>query len=109
MMEERNGEAMYRSALLAAVLATGCTIENRFAEGPPEWPHSVAPPIPGVTQTDSIVQVTTPKVDILWMVDNSCSMYNEQADLTENFPYFMEFFLGSGLDYHVGVVSSDII
>ena len=99
---------MFRSAILVVTLA-GCTIENDFGEQPPQWPNSIAPPIPGVTQTDSLLQVTTPQVDILWMVDNSCSMYNEQSDLTENFPSFMEFFLGSGLDYHVGVVSSDTI
>jgi hypothetical protein len=99
---------MYRTTLLTLAL-TGCTIENTFGDGPPEWPFSIAPPIPGVTQTDAILQVTTPEVDILWMVDNSCSMSNEQTDLTENFPSFMDYFLGSGLDYHVGVVSSDII
>ena len=62
--------------------------------------------LPGLLTT--IVQVTTPQVDILWMIDNSCSMANEQSDLTENFPFFMDFFVGSGLDYNVGVTSSDL-
>jgi hypothetical protein len=35
-------------------------------------------------------------------------MLDEQNDLGENFPLFMNFFLGSGLDYHVGVTSTDI-
>jgi len=100
---------MTRSAVIVAALASGCAIENNLGQQPPSWPNSVPPPIPGVSKTDALLQVTTPKVDILWMVDNSCSMYNEQGDLTANFPYFMDFFLGSGLDYHVGVVSSDII
>jgi hypothetical protein len=55
------------------------------------------------------LQVTTPQADILWMIDNSCSMGNEQADLVENFPSFMNFFLGSGLDYHIAVTTSDTI
>jgi hypothetical protein len=54
------------------------------------------------------MQVQTPKVDILWTIDNSCSMGPEQNDLAENFPRFMDFFLGSGLDYHVGVTSTDL-
>ena len=60
------------------------------------------------TQTDRIVQLTTPEVDVLFAIDNSCSMEDEQVALTDAFDYFMTFFLGSGLDYHVGVVSTDM-
>lgn len=58
--------------------------------------------------TDKIVQVTIPSVDVLWVVDNSGSMMDEQNDLTTNFPVFMDYFLNSGLDYHVGVTSTDL-
>jgi len=58
---------------------------------------------------DEVLQVTTPKADILWMIDNSCSMGDEQGDLTENFPFFMDYFLGSGLDYHIAITTSDTI
>jgi len=68
-------------------------------------PMEVEPPI----QVDSIHQVTTPEVDILYIVDNSCSMAEEQAQLSTNFPRFMDYFLGSGLDYHIGVVSTDMV
>jgi hypothetical protein len=61
------------------------------------------------TQTDKLVQVEVPEVDILWVVDNSGSMSNEQTALGENFPTFMEFFLGSGLDYHMGVTTTDMV
>jgi hypothetical protein len=47
-------------------------------------------------------------VDILWTIDNSCSMADEQEALGINFPEFMDYFLGSGLDYHIGVVSTDL-
>jgi hypothetical protein len=86
----------------------GCGIENELGEGLPKWPESFPPQPQDLTHTDSIMQVQTPQVDILWMVDNSCSMANEQSDLTANFPAFMDYFLGSGLDYHVGVVNSDL-
>jgi hypothetical protein len=92
---------------LALVLAA-CGIENRFGEGLPQWPQSFPPPVEEITFTDAIMQVQTPKVDILWTIDNSCSMGPEQSDLTANFPSFMDYFLGSGLDYHVGVTSTDL-
>ncbi len=98
---------MSRSVILVAALSAGCSIENSFGDGLPSWPDSNVPPVSDITRTDVIVQVTTPQVDILWMIDNSCSMSNEQTDLTENFPYFMDYFVGSGLDYHVGITSSD--
>lgn len=59
------------------------------------------------TKTDVITQVTKPEVDILWVIDNSGSMLDEQAKLAENFPNFMNFFLESGLDYHIAVTSTD--
>lgn len=86
----------------------GCGNEVGFADGLPEYPPGRAAPVPDATHTDAIVQLTTPQVDILWMVDNSCSMADEQQELTENFPLFMNFFVGSGLDYNVGVTSSDL-
>jgi hypothetical protein len=57
---------------------------------------------------DRLVQTTVPIVDMLFVVDNSCSMLQEQAVLAANFPALLEWFLGSGLDYHIGVVSTDI-
>ena len=66
------------------------------------------PELPAQTRTDRIVQVTIPSVDVLWVIDNSCSMQEEQNALTNNFPAFMNYFVGSGLDYHVGVVSTDL-
>jgi len=58
-------------------------------------------------KTDRIVQVTVPSVDVLWVIDNSCSMEEEQSSLTGNFSKFMNYFTNSGLDYHVGVVSAE--
>jgi hypothetical protein len=97
------------TTFLAAPLAfaSGC-IETNFAPPVPAWDNPAPRPLEDVTQHDQIMQVTSPRVDILWMIDNSGSMGDEQNDLTENFPLFMDFFVGSGLDYHVGVTSSDI-
>lgn len=60
------------------------------------------------TNVDRLTQVPIPQVDVLWVIDSSCSMEEEQTALTANFAAFMEFFIGSGLDYHIGVVSMDM-
>jgi hypothetical protein len=86
----------------------GCRTEGGFGTVLPAPPHDNPPDLANPVQTDVIVQLSTPKVDILWTIDNSCSMGNEQDELTENIPSFMDYFLGSGLDYHIGVVSTDL-
>ena len=60
-------------------------------------------------KTDRIVQLTIPSVDALFVVDNSCSMDEEQVLLAGNFPEFLRWFQDSGLDYHIGVVSTDMV
>jgi hypothetical protein len=59
-------------------------------------------------QTDRITQVTEEKVDVLFVVDNSCSMLEEQAALGSNFDFFIDWFVDSPLDWHVGVISTDM-
>ncbi len=93
---------------LAALAVAGCEQDFSFADkdaavGVPNPPDLETP-----SRTDRIVQVTTPEVDILWVIDDSCSMSEEQAKLTQNFPNFVNFFLDSGLDWHIGVVSTDM-
>lgn len=79
-------------------------------------PNRVSNPIELVdpVNTDYITQLTTPTVDVLWVMDNSCSMNcvvgchgNISEDVAEEFPLFMDYFLGSGLDYHIGVITTD--
>jgi hypothetical protein len=59
-----------------------------------------------------VVELGTPvKLDLLFMIDDSLSMEEEQSNLTRNFPRLMDELknLPSGFpDLHVGVVSSDL-
>jgi len=89
------------------LVACSC-IEYDVGQDLPNPPVPNPPVLENPTQTDVIVQVTTPMVDVLWTIDNSCSMADEQDALGDNFPKFMDYFLGSGLDYHIGVTSTDI-
>lgn len=98
---------MRATPLILPVLLLGCSEYDVSSTLPPA---GIANPRPleQVTQSDKLVQVTTPEVDILWVIDNSGSMQDEQDALVANFPVFMDFFLGSGLDYQIGVVSTDM-
>ena len=96
------------SLLLALLVAVGCTVETGITDGSPVTGEANPPELEPPTRTDRIVQVTTPEVDVLFVIDNSCSMEEEQVALTNNFDAFIGYFVGSGLDWHVGVVSTDM-
>lgn len=101
----------HRSVLvfgLVALAASACRSENTLI--PPDADPTLSqPPDPeNPVQLDRIVQQTEPKVDVLFVVDNSSSMGEEQDALQQNFPMFMDYFLGSGLDYHIAMVSTDV-
>ncbi len=92
---------------IALLFSVGCT-EYTFDEGSTVLGQPNPPDLSTPVNTDRIVQTTVPAVDVLWVIDNSCSMSDKQESLAANFPGFMQFFLDSGLDYHVGVVSTDM-
>lgn len=48
------------------------------------------------------------KVDVLWVVDNSCSMADEQASLGQAFQRFVDTFFGLTVDFRIGVTSTDV-
>ncbi len=62
----------------------------------------------GFHQVDSFTQKASAKVDILWVVDNSASMQEEQINLGNNFNSFISFIETSLIDYHIGVVATDM-
>jgi hypothetical protein len=59
--------------------------------------------------TDRFTQIQTPKADILFVIDDSGSMAMRQQNLANNFGSFMQFANSQGLDYHLAVVSTDVI
>ena len=48
------------------------------------------------------------KVDILLVVDNSCSMEPYQLKLGANFTTFLKYFLEADVDYHIGITTTDV-
>jgi hypothetical protein len=62
----------------------------------------------GFHQVDTFTQKAAGQVDILWVVDNSWSMGEEQTNLANNFASFMTYIDHSQIDYQIGVVSTDM-
>jgi len=83
-------------ALAVVLLAYGCD-STRFRVRTP----------PG-QQVDFFEQTSVPRIDVLWVVDNSASMAEEQQALAENFDHFFGYLDSTGADYHIGVTSTDI-
>lgn len=59
-------------------------------------------------QVDRVLQVVNPSVDVLWVLDSSCSMDTEHDAMAKAFPGFISPFVNAGLDYHVGVTTTDV-
>jgi hypothetical protein len=75
--------------------------------------HPLATPQPRpTTESDQVFEVVpVPELDLLFMIDNSRSMAEEQKTLRENFPLFMRELaaIPGGLpDLHLAVISSDV-
>jgi len=89
--------------------ATGALV---VSSDDPDEPQAGAD-VQGVGQTyeervDTFVQDTRP-VDVLWVIDNSGSMSQEQARVIADIQEFYSWFETLGLDYHMGVITSDVV
>lgn len=58
-------------------------------------------------KTEEFKQNAAAKIDVLWVVDNSSSMAEEQASLGRSFQIFIDNLINSGVDYHIAVTSTD--
>ncbi len=57
--------------------------------------------------TDTFRQDSKPKADILLVIDNSCSMSDEQQLLATNFNSFIKYAVSSQVDFQIGVTTTD--
>lgn len=61
-----------------------------------------------VATVETFVQGST-AIDVLWVMDNSSSMSQEQARVAADIVAFFGQFVDYGADYHMGVVATDIV
>ncbi|HOX43446.1 MAG TPA: choice-of-anchor D domain-containing protein [Myxococcota bacterium] len=59
-------------------------------------------------QTDLFQQLDHPMVDILWVIDNSGSMSDDQQALAQNFATFINWAINLSTDFQIGVISTEI-
>lgn len=88
----------HTSPLFALALVAAC--ERCELEPPDVIPDAIE-------HEDVFTQRGAARVDVLWMVDNSGSMASEQDKVAARFHEFFAQLLVSGVDYHIGVVTSD--
>ncbi len=63
--------------------------------------------VAGAWYSDHFDQEGNNWTDILWVVDNSCSMSEEQATLGDDFQYFYSIVNSVGIDYRIATVTTD--
>jgi len=59
-------------------------------------------------QTDVFHQPDKVKSDVLFVVDNSGSMGEEQDALADNFSSFIQYAITLDVDYHIGVIANEV-
>ena len=79
---------------LLALAAAGCNPENEVGRR---------------SQLDTFYQNPTDQVDILWVIDNSLSMSDEQAEVADKFSNFVTSIEETGMDFHIGVITTDMV
>ncbi|MGA9520955.1 MAG: choice-of-anchor D domain-containing protein [Myxococcaceae bacterium] len=63
---------------------------------------------PSGKNTDTFVQNSVPKADVLFTVDNSGSMEKYQTSLANNFASFIGYAQNANVDWQIGVTTTDI-
>ncbi len=84
---------MIRRLPLLALMLLGCNQENVFTQ---------------LEKVDTFQQKRKNTFDLLLVVDNSCSMIEEQKKLATNFNNFIQYFDGTDVDWQLGVVTTDV-
>lgn len=83
---------MRRSFFLMVLFATACN-ENEFKRA---------------SNTEEFLQAPSNQVDILWVIDNSTSMINEQEAVALGAEDFIANLETTEMDFHLGVISTDV-
>ena len=59
------------------------------------------------TRTESFVQAARPKVDVLWVIDNSTCSLAEQDAMADLLSYFLATAVAEEVDWQIGIPSTD--
>ncbi len=98
---------MSHSGIVRSILFCAVFLATAQYWGACSDPRFITRTPPG-QQVDVFQQTSVPNLDVLWVVDNSDSMVEEQRALADNFGDFYAYLESTGADYHIGVISSDV-
>ena len=84
---------MKASIFILPILLSGCKPDNEIVRR---------------TTIDTFYQNPTDKVDVLWVIDNSLSMDDEQAEVADKFTQFTDSIEKTNLDFQVAVITTDM-
>ncbi len=95
-----------RRGILALVLLAGAPLLAQSCNS-----HSVEPFSENIVaeKVEAVGSTAANKVDILWVVDNSGSMCEEQAQLRQNFNNFIDQIIEFGVDFNLAVITTDMM
>ena len=84
-------------------------VELKVTSNDPEPPIT---PVIGIGSEGSLYeegfsQDYNTAVDVLWVIDNSCSMQDNVQNVKDNFSAFLGSFLSLGLDYQMAIITTD--
>ena len=85
----------------------GCSEYNLHGDSQPVAGPQPAELWPSVVE-DGFQQGDVLASDVLFVIDDSASMVEEQQNLAQNFNAFASYLVDADIDYHVGVVRGDI-
>lgn len=91
---------------IATVALMACS-ENGVRGDENVWPDNQVPDEKAERVTDEYVQSHPTQADVLFVISNWWSMEQAYAELVDSFDELLEVFIDSGVDYHIGVISTD--
>lgn len=94
--------------LFPIALLCACTSDSEI-RGPQEGSTlnlSEVAPLEEKWQTDTFVQVSEEKANVLFVIDNSISMDNDQIRLTEEMPLMIQLLHDAYVDYRIGFITT---
>jgi hypothetical protein len=100
-------EVAYRATAPARRQNAVLQIEHTLKQQSPLSVPMIAEGTTTAEQTDTFKQLKNPKIDILFVIDNSCSMGDEQASMATNFASFIKWAKNLSVDFQIGVTTTD--
>lgn len=83
-------------------------IEHSFVQTSPISVTMTAQGTDKDEQTDTFKQPSGSEADVLFVIDNSCSMGNDQSSLSNNIKTFVQWATTLKADFHLGVTTTEI-